>query len=148
MNRYRTRYSAKIPPPATTARPAATGPSSANDDGSAAGGSIQGEVDATPESSGKAKAAASTTPDGRRYRYEVRSFDPLAEIHSYARPPDGTRLQRSAPMEPLPLRLEPALALREPMTELGITFGGICYRYRDYRYDQLATAISRARLKQ
>jgi hypothetical protein len=148
MNRHRTRYSAKIPPPVHAARPAAARPSTAVERDPTTGGSLQAEICTPPEIDVKPVAEATAAPGGRSYRYEAYCCDPLVDERSYTRPPDGTRMQRRPPTEPLPLRPEPALAMQQPMMGLGITFGGICYRYRDYRYDQLAAAISRARLKQ
>jgi hypothetical protein len=47
---------------------------------------------------------------------------------------------------PLPDATEVPMGAEETMHELGITFGGSLYEFREYRYEKLADAIAYAKL--
>jgi hypothetical protein len=88
------------------------------------------------------------TYDGRSYQYHGYQYDQLADALGYA------KLVHSAPGDhamgpcvPRPAISLPTVTELSLMTSLGISLEAGFYRFQDFRYDQLADAVSYAALK-
>jgi hypothetical protein len=114
----------------------------------AEGGPVLGPP-ASPSGSESAMAEFGISFDDRQYEYNGYRYDRLDDAVAYA------KLIRSRPTQldawgafVLPSRFAaPSDAQRTLMTALAITFDGRAYHFEGFRYDELADAVSYARLR-
>lgn len=88
--------------------------------------------------------------DGRKYRYKSFSYDKSTDALNYSHL-DRARHGSESESKDLPEWVDailPTEAERQQMETLGITYDGKQYRYKEYRYDRVADAVSYARLNQ
>ena len=87
--------------------------------------------------------------DGRYYRYEQYRYDLCSDAVNYARLDRSRSTYRATSTIPSPWKKleEPTDEERRLMTERGVSFDAKYYRYRSYRYDHLADALSYAELE-
>lgn len=87
--------------------------------------------------------------DGRCYWYHEYRYELLPDALNYA------RIDRARPTYEPKIYVypewrppeKPSAEQQRAMSELGVSFDGKHYRYREYRYDHLADAINYARLQ-
>jgi hypothetical protein len=92
---------------------------------------------------------AGVTFDGRRYKYLEYQYDILKDALNYS------LLDRAKASHKMPIDVQmewkephtPSIADKLDIDRLSITFDGRYYRFKDYRYDNLADACSYAKLK-
>lgn len=87
--------------------------------------------------------------DGRCYWYQEYRYELLSDALNYARL-DRTRPTYEPKIHVYPEWREPekpSVEQQRTMAELGVSFDGKRYRYREYRYDHLIDAINYAKLK-
>jgi hypothetical protein len=87
--------------------------------------------------------------DGRKYRYKSFSYDKSSDALNYSRL-DRTRLVSGSAPKDHPEWVEatvPTPIEQQQMKDLGITYDGKYYRYKEYRYDRVADAVNYAQLK-
>jgi hypothetical protein len=87
--------------------------------------------------------------DGRCYWYQEYCYDLLSDALNYARH-DRAKAGYEPKIYVYPEWREPEKPSAEEqrtMAELGVSYDGKYYRYREYRYDHLGDAINYARLK-